>query len=77
MTSNEELVGDAARAREEQGARVRGIPRGGQAAGGLTQRLHGHGRAYLPWTNDGLRGESWRRRRARGWELGALAHGGT
>jgi hypothetical protein len=65
-TSDEELVCDAARVREEQGSRSGDadgdgmVPGGRQAAGGLTQRCHGHGRALL------VLGEtcgSWRRGR--------------
>jgi hypothetical protein len=60
LTSDKELVCDAARVREEQGGRsgdgASRVPGGRQAAGGLTQRCHGHGRALL-----GEACGSWRR----------------
>jgi hypothetical protein len=62
FTSDEELVRDAARVREEHGASSRDgasrVPGGRQAAGRLTQRCHGHDRALL-----GEACGSWRRGR--------------
>jgi hypothetical protein len=53
LTSDEELVSDAAGLREEHGSPGRRSPPGRQTAGGFPQRRHGHGRTLCPEVRDG------------------------